>query len=126
MDRCSGTICHCISVNCTLLSGLCPCVHGSRQSDRRGWCGRSGQLFEEFGGIGEDLGVHTVHRVFGGFVLWRGHGLQTGSDLADQGLADAQDSSDLAVGFPLVQQFLDVLVLGLIVLLVGLAEVVVF
>lgn len=52
-------------------------------------------------------------------TLRRGHGLQTGCDLADQGLADAQDSSDLAVGFPLVQQFLDVFVLGLVVLLVG-------
>lgn len=117
---------HCISVDCTLLSGLCPRVHDGRQCNRRGRCGRNGQLFEEFGYIGEDLGVHTVHRVFGGFALRRGHGLQTGCNLADQGLADAQDSGDLAVGFPLVQQFFDVVILGLVVLLVGLAEVVVF
>lgn len=55
------------------------------------------------------MGVHAVHGVLGVCALGRGHGLDA--------------SGDLTIGFPLVQQRFDVLVLGVVVLLIGLQEV---
>ena len=69
--------------------------------------------------------VHGVHLVLSVPARGRGHGLDVGGDLADQGFADPEDSGDLAVGFPLIEQLFDVLLLGAGLPFVAVAEVVV-